>query len=256
VTGYLFGDELDPVARFELVARRPLLYDAGCFAVGVNPFMRVDKDCRFTQPALVALLLAQWAETDDGLASTIVVGEGAGEIAALAVAGALSPYDAIWLAAVRGRLMSRVVSGSRLVSLALRDVTIRTARQVATSHDLRVARDAAPEEVVVTGRRELVDVAQRSARKLGIDAFALPAYRVFPSADFAAVRREWRAALHAVEMQPPKRPVLSCTTVGPVVSPRASLSESLTAAIRVRQSRTLLRRLGVGRLDVIPTVPA
>jgi acyl transferase domain-containing protein len=253
MTGYLFGDQLDPSSRFELVAAAPLLYEAGCIAVGVDPFVRAGNDCRFTQPALVALLLARWADTVDGLPSTILVGEGAGEIAALAAAGSMPWHDAVWLAAVRGRLMSRVVAETGHAGIALHGVTIRAARQFALSHELTIAHDCAPDEVVLTGRRVLVEVAQRSAHRLAIESACLLPQRVLPSSCFAAVQPQWRVALNAIDLQPPRRPVMSCTTVSPIVNPRASLTEGLTNAIRTRQSRAALERLGVRRLEVIET---
>jgi acyl transferase domain-containing protein len=251
MTGYLFADHLDPASGFELVASTPLLYEAGCIAVGVDPFIRACNDCRFTQPALVALLLARWTNTDDGLPSTILVGEGAGEIAALAAAGSLPWHDAVWLAAVRGRLMSRVVAEAGLASLALPGTTVRVARELALSHDLTIARDCAPEEVALTGRSSLIEVARRSARKLGITSSSLPRQRVLPGPGFAAVQQHWRAALHAIDLQPPRRPVMSCTTVSPIINPRASLVEGLTSAIRARQSRAALQRVGVRQLSAI-----
>jgi acyl transferase domain-containing protein len=251
MTAYLFPGDLEPSARFEVLAKRPLLYDAACFAVGVDPFVRAEKDCRFAQPALVALSLAQWAEIDDGSPSTILLGEGPGEIAALAAAGAISSYDAIWLAAVRGRVMSRLAATMTLAAVALHDVTIHAARRLARSHAVRVARDAAPDEVVLTGHAVLVDAAARTARRGGICARALPAQRVFPSPDFGSLRREWRAALSAVDLRPPRQPVLSCTAVVPILNPRAVLGESLTGSVRIRQSRGALSRSGVRRLQVL-----
>jgi hypothetical protein len=103
--------------------------------------------------------------------------------------------------------------------------------------------------------RELVEAVQGTARDLEMDAVVLPAHRAFPSAELAAVRRGWRGAVHAVEIQRPRLPVLSCTTVAPVVIPRVSLAERLTAAIRVRQSQAALGRVGVRRMHVIPTGP-
>ena len=41
----------------------------------------------------------------------------------------------------------------------------------------------------------------------------------------------------------------------PVISARATLAESLTGAIRARQSRTALQRLGVRSLRMIATAP-
>jgi acyl transferase domain-containing protein len=255
MAAHLFGDDFDPSTSFEFVARRPLLYEAACMAVRLDPFVRAEKDCRFAQPALVALLIARWADLDDGSPSTILVGEGVGEIAALAAGGALSFSDAIWLAAVRGRLMSRLAAESSLGSLVLRAVTFRTAQQLARSHDLRIVRDCAPEEVVLMGRRELIDAAQRTASRLELDAVLAPPERVFPTPDFAGARREWRAAVDAVDVWPLQRPVLSCTSVTLIIHPRSSVVEGLTGAIRMRQSRVALERLGVGRVTPVATSP-
>ena len=145
MTCYLFGEAAEPIAaRLDGNACGPALYDAACAAVGVDPFVRAPQDCRFLQPALVALVLARWKQTDDQMPSTVIAGEGVGELAALAAAGAMSNADAIWLAAVRGRLMSRVTAERGLAALVIRNVGVRVARQLARSHDLRMARDDAP----------------------------------------------------------------------------------------------------------------
>jgi [acyl-carrier-protein] S-malonyltransferase len=249
VTAYLFPGFLDASwSRHELASARPDLYEAACSATGTDPFTRASEDAQFEQPALVALLLARWDSVRDDAPATACLGSSAGELAALAAAGALSSADAVWLAAVRGRLMSAVAAELPLAALALRDTTLFCGRQLATSHELTIASDSAPEEIVLAGRRVLVEAAACSARRLGMRAVLVPAHRAVPSPYFGSARGDWCAALHAAEIRPPRLPVFSCTTVRPVIDVRATLAEGLTAAARIRQTRRALERLGVCRL--------
>jgi acyl transferase domain-containing protein len=249
VTAYLFPGFLGASSSpQELAAGRPDLYETACSATGTDPFVRACEDARFEQPALVTLSLARWDSIADSAPATAFLGASTGELAALAAAGALSFVDAIWLAAVRGRLMSAVAAKVPLGAIALRDTTLFCARQLATSHDLTIASDTAPDEVLLAGRRMLVEAAARSARRLGIRAEVVPAHRAVPSPQFGPARDGWVAALHAAAIRPPRFPVFSCTAVRPVVDARAALAEGLTATARVRQSRMALERLGARRL--------
>jgi acyl transferase domain-containing protein len=201
----------------------------------------------FSERLDIAAALECWAARKRSPA-TLLVGEGSGEIAALVAADALSAGDAIWLAAERGRLMSETTTRLGLAALALRDIGLRTGRQLAAAHELTIASDNAPEEVILAGRRTLINAAAGTARRLGVEAAPVPAVRAIPSPEFASVRREWRIALESVEMRLPRPAVFSCTALHMVIDPRTTLAESLTASIRFRQARSVLERLGVRRL--------
>ena len=129
-----------------------------------------------------------------------------------------------------------------LAALALRDISLRAGRQLATAHELSIARDNAPEEVILVGRRTLIDAAAGTARRLGVEAAAVPAVRAIPSPEFASVRREWRAALGGVEMRLPRLPVFSCTALHMVIDPRTTLG-GRSAGLSRRYSRRVRRRL-------------
>jgi acyl transferase domain-containing protein len=249
VTAYLFPGFLD--AKWSLngfAAERPDLCEAACAATGSDPFARACEDARFEQPALVALLLARWDRIREDEPGIAFLGHSAGEIAALAAAGALSFVDAVWLAAVRGRLMSAVASRFPIGALALHDTTLISARRLAAAHDLTIASESAPEEILLAGRRILVEVAACSARRLGMQAEVVPRYRAVPMREFGSARGEWLAALNAAEIRPPKFPVFCCTAIRPVIDARSTLADGLTAPARVRQTRRALERLGVRRL--------
>jgi [acyl-carrier-protein] S-malonyltransferase len=254
VTGYLFTGRLDTSwAPHDLATRRPDLYETACAAAGTDPFPRAYDNTRFSEPALVALSLAAWRPTAPASPADTLVGCAAGEIAALAVAGAFSEADAIRLAAIRGRLTSDIASALPLAGLALHDANTKTARQLADSHDLLLATDDAPHELILSGRRTLVDAASRTTQRLGLTSCWVPRHRFIPAREFAAVRREWRAALHATNVLPPKLPVFSPATVGFVIDPRSALAEGLSACMRVRQAMAALARLGVRRMVPVGT---
>jgi [acyl-carrier-protein] S-malonyltransferase len=246
VNAYLFPGRLDTAwAPTDFATQRPDLYEIACTATGADPFLRAFEDLRFSEPVLVALALARWGDGRDGSAGGVFVGCSTGELAALAVGGALSDADAIWLAAVRGRLASEVGASVRLVAVALRETTAHQARQLAASHDLSLATDNAPHELILIGRQALVAAASRTARQLGVAAAPVPPHRALPAPELATARREWRAALEAAEMRQPRFPVFSCTTVNWVIDPRSVVAEGLTACVRQRQARAALARLGV-----------
>jgi acyl transferase domain-containing protein len=152
-------------------------------------------------------------------------------------------------------LMSDATARLALAALALRDVSLRSIRQLAAAHELSVASDNAPGEVVLVGRRILIDAALLTTRQLGINATRVPASYATSSSHFASTRREWRKALGAVKLRPPAIPVLSCATLRMVVDPRTALAESVTSSARVRQARRVLDQLGVRRLVTIPVGP-
>lgn len=108
------------------------------------------------QPLHIALALTQALRAgEDGFAADFFAGHSLGEVAAWAFAGAMSPEDAVEIAAVRGRSMgaaARIYEGDML---ALTDIDADGVQQMLTigrTHGpLSVGAYNAPREVVLTG---------------------------------------------------------------------------------------------------------
>jgi malonyl CoA-acyl carrier protein transacylase len=246
-------DSAHPLDRFS--RERPDLHDLACTVVGADPFVRALKDTRFEQPALVALGLARWERYRDSGGAALVVGWAAGELAALAAAGSMSPVDAVWLAAVRGRLMSTCAAERGVGTLVLRDATPSLAVQLAAAHELAVAYDDGFEGIAITGRQVLVEAASRTARRLGVRAEITSCYRGLPSPLLASALDEWAMALDAADFRAPKSLVFSCSTTRPVSDARAALLEGFTRPARLRETRTALVRMGLGPVTPVVTSP-
>lgn len=108
------------------------------------------------QPLHIALALTQALRAwEEGFAADFFAGHSLGEVAAWAFAGAMSPEDAVEIAAVRGRSMgaaARIYEGDML---ALTDIDADGVQQMLTigqTHGpLSVGAYNAPREVVLTG---------------------------------------------------------------------------------------------------------
>jgi hypothetical protein len=119
---------------------------------------------------------------------------------------------------------------------------------------LTVASDDAPDELVISGHASLVAVARRTASRLGIRVYDVPAARALPLREFAALRRSWRDALGAAHVRPPKLPVFSPSTVSLTIEPRLVLVDGLTSCVRIRQTLRTLSRHGVRRVHRIGAI--
>jgi [acyl-carrier-protein] S-malonyltransferase len=248
LTAYLFPGQLDSIASAAEVDRlRPDLRVVASVAAGADPFLHPPDDPRFEQPAVVALSLARWSARRDPSPALSLLGHSAGELSALAAAGALSETDAIWLAAVRGRLMAQAAEEADAAALVLRGASLTAVRQLARAHALAIAQDNAPRELILAGRSHLVEAAARTARRLEMCVVGPTREPLVPSPELTSARNAWRAALLAAEVRTPRIPVFSTLTVRRIVNPRLALAEAMTAAVRFRQAILALDRLGVRR---------
>jgi [acyl-carrier-protein] S-malonyltransferase len=154
------------------------------------------------QPVLTAVALhAARALVDAGLTPSAVAGHSLGELAAWSAAGAVTPGDAIDLAALRGRLMAREAErspGGLLALLDGSDAAIARALAAGSPHgSLTIAAWNAPDEIVLTGPH-----AALAAAAAVVPSRLIPVAGPWHGPAMAGAVEELRRALHATTRRP------------------------------------------------------
>lgn len=227
----------------DLVARaRPDLLER----VGEETFARVEESTRWAQPAIWAASLAAWAERGpDAGEPGWAAGHSLGELTALTVAGALRERDALALVELRGRLMGEASEGGMIAIMG--PGAAEHADELAGAHGLAVANDNSPQQIVLSGAREALGPAATHARELGLKSMDLPVAGAFHSPLMRAAVTPFRAALDAVEVAPPRFPVVSGVTARPVEDVRAALADGIVRPVRWREVLLALHASGARR---------
>jgi len=224
----------------------PELVERAAEAVGEDPFDRVGEGTRFAQPALYCASIALWirAGSPDG---DFIAGHSLGEVGALVAGGSLSVEDGLWLAARRGRLMQDVAAKQPVGGMLALLGDEGTSRRIAAAHDLTIANDNAPGQLVVSGPKDGLDAAAAEAKHERLKAMPLAVSGAFHTEAMAPALPEFRAALDGIPVQAPSVPVFSSITARPFDDVRGELAEALVRPVRWRETLFALRDHGVKR---------
>lgn len=233
----------------ELVAEhRPDLLELAVQAVGEDPFPRAGEGTGYAQPAIFCASLAGWHRLGRPRGD-FMAGHSLGEFAALVAAGALSESDGLELVTLRGRLMheaGQAAGDGGMLVVGGPDAAER-APEVAQAHDLVVANDNSPQQVVLSGARSQLPAAVQTAKDMGLRAKVLDVTGAFHSPMMAAAIPEFAAALEATEFAAPQVPVISAVTAREFEDPRQELADALTSPVRWRETMLALHERGAGR---------
>ena len=233
----------------------PELVQRAAELVGEDPFDRAGDSTRFAQPAIFVASMAGWRERQDELTDVgAMAGHSLGELSALAAAGALRVDDALRLVVLRGRLMADAEAehpGGGMV--ALLRATPERAAQLAEEHDVEVANDNAPGQVVLSGRGDALGRVTQAARNEGLKAMPLDVTGAFHSRDMVSAELPFLLALEDVPTSTPQVPVVSGYAARPFCDIPRELSRALVSPVRWRETMTALVDLGARRfVDVGP----
>ncbi|WP_320672990.1 ACP S-malonyltransferase [Patulibacter defluvii] len=237
----------DEVARL-----RPDLHAAVIEAVGEDPFPRTGESTRFAQPAIVASSLARHSALDLPRPDAYF-GHSLGEIVALALGGAIDELAALRLAAARGAAMADA-DPERLGSMAaVRKGGIDEARALAEAHELVIACDNAPGQVIIAGRISDLDAAAETAKANGNRVRRLDVAGAFHSPLMVPATAGLQAAIDQVEFRAPHTAVWSAVTAAPATDPARHLIDGLTNPVLFRPGLLALHEAGIRRfVDVGP----
>lgn len=241
-----------PESRQLVADTCPELLERCCELVGEDPFPRVSESTRFAQPAIFCASIAGWtrAAPDDLLA---LAGHSLGELSALAAADALGMESALELVVLRGELMASAAEASPGGGMiALLRGTLEQAQELASEHEVAVANDNAPGQVVLSGDLAYLDEVAAAAREMGLRVMRLDVAGAFHSPAMAAAEGPFREALRRTTLRQPRVPVFSALTATTFVAP-LQLAAAITQPVRWRETMQALQRFGATRfVDVGP----
>jgi [acyl-carrier-protein] S-malonyltransferase len=229
----------------ELVARaRPELLEMAVRVVGEDPFARADEGTQFAQPAIFCASLAGWTERPPSMRPVALAGHSLGELSALVAAGVLERSAGLRLAVRRGELMASASEGRDEGMLAVLGAPEETVTSLAHEHQLVLANDNAPGQVVLAGPSERLRAAATAARQQRVRAIVLDVAGAFHSPSVAAAVEPFRAELDRVELAPAAIPVISGASARPFEDMRAELAAAIVLPVRWRETMLALAGLG------------
>jgi [acyl-carrier-protein] S-malonyltransferase len=212
--------------------------------VGEDPFARVRDSTRFAQPAIFCASVAGWMELQGQVRPMALAGHSLGELSALVAAGAVDPLAGLELAVRRGELMAVAETNEAEGMLAVLKASDEQVARLAEQHEVVVANDNAPGQVVLAGPVSRLREASASAREQGVRAILLDVAGAFHSPSMAPAVEPFRQALDGVEFRPPAVPVISGSTTQPFTDVRAELAAAIIRPVRWRETMLALAGLG------------
>jgi acyl transferase domain-containing protein len=166
----------------------------------------------WAQPALFALEVALaelW--TSWGIRPTALLGHSVGGIAAACAAGCLRLEDGLRLVAERASRMARLPAGGAMAAVFAGESQVRAALGGRAGRAV-VAAVNGDRSVVISGPGEDVEAALVTLRSEGVEARLLSVSHAFHSSAMDPILGDFEAAVRAVPVELPQRPLVSDLT--------------------------------------------
>jgi [acyl-carrier-protein] S-malonyltransferase len=245
IAGLFPGQGSQTSSLRELVSRVVPQLAAECVElVGEDPFARVADSTRFAQPAIFCASLAGWKQRPRFIRPVALAGHSLGELSALVAAGALDQSAGLRLAVRRGELMASASAGREEGMLAVLGAPEEAVTSLAQEHELVLANDNAPGQVVLAGPSEQLRAASQAARAQRVRAIVLDVAGAFHSPSMSAAVEPFRAELDQIEFTAPAIPVISGASARPFEDVRAELAAAIVTPVRWGATMLALAELG------------
>lgn len=185
---------------------------------------RLNQTC-FTQPALYVVSSLQYLAWVDGAASDadFAAGHSVGEYAALFAAGYIEFEDGLRMVKKRGELMHQQSGGGMAAVLGMDlDAVQQVLNDNSELGSVDIANINAPEQIVLSGKKEDIDQAQGAFEAAGARRFVvLNVSGAFHSRYMQEPGQEFRNHIQGVQFKEPKFPVISNLEAKPYELDRA-----------------------------------
>jgi trans-AT polyketide synthase, acyltransferase and oxidoreductase domains len=174
-------------------------------------------DTNYTQPALFVVNAMEYL---DKLKNTskpdFVAGHSLGEYNALFAAGVISFETGLRLVQKRGQLMSEIRDGGMAAVLGLEEDKILQILQENNLNDIYIANYNSPSQVVISGRKESIECAQKYFEQAGARAYVvLKVSGAFHSVFMSEARDKFEKFAKEISFAAPGIPVISNVTALP-----------------------------------------
>jgi [acyl-carrier-protein] S-malonyltransferase len=223
--------------KVEIAARRP----------------KANLATNLAQPSIFTAGIVAWRRAQDGGARCdFWAGHSLGEYAALVAGDAITFEGGLRAVAARGEAMheaARTTSGGMAAILGLE---FDDASEIAERAGVELVNDNAPGQVVLSGPDEGLATAAALVRSAGGRAVLLGVTGPYHTAAMEPAAPALEAALAAIEVRPPRTPVISNVTARPYTSPdeiRPLLVRQLMTRVRFRESLEWVVEQGVDEYE-------
>lgn len=205
------------------------------------------------QPALLAVGYAAYRAflAEGGTEPSLAAGHSLGEWTAHVAAGTLELEDALKLVRLRGRYMQEAVPPGEGAMAAILKLPLEAIQEaLAGLEGVEIANLNAPEQTVISGRKEAVEEAAERLKEKRARVVFLPVSAPFHSSLMAPAKERLAQDLAQVTLKKPRFPVYSNVTAKPEEDPsriRELLLEQITAPVRWVEILKDMERRGVRR---------
>jgi [acyl-carrier-protein] S-malonyltransferase len=233
-------------AMRELAQRHcPALLSQAIERLGCDPFEHIEEGTLYMQPALYCGTLAHWREAGEPRAE-FAAGHSLGELAALTAAGYLDPSEGMRLVLERAIAMDRAAGASEPGGLMAVLGPQPLALEICQAHQLTVAADNEPSQMVLSGPLDRLQRARTEARGRGLKAVLLRVPLALHSPAMEPALAPYERALRGVELGCPRMTVIANLTARPFTDVRGELARAMISPVRWRESVLTMNSAGVG----------
>jgi len=205
---------------------------------------------QYTQPALyVVNALAYLKRTRAGKLPDAVLGHSLGEFNALLAAGVFDFETGLKLVERRGRLMSEAEGGAMAAILRLSADDLRRTLAEHGLQDIDLANFNAPDQIVISGKREDMQRAHALCAERGIGIVPLNTSGAFHSKYMRTARERFDAVLREVEFTAPKITVISNYQARPYTCDNVFENLSNQISSPVLWSNSIEYLIGLGEME-------